>query len=185
MGDYLYNSEMGPWACVSVCQAAWSTDGHTEAHLLSLSLLYILSFPGRTFVVLWTFFVFSSLTHLKLNRDWPFFTFALLDLLFSPVGIFFFCSSVWSPALLRACQPFLLPCSPSPFPPILHRSLSPRAWFLGHALLTHCDSPALWTPCLPTDNHMLPRHSSGKPLRNLLSHKCLSVSSTVLSLEYL
>lgn len=55
MGDYLYNSEMGPWACVTVCQAAWSTDGHTEAHLLSLSTLYILSIQDRTLVVLWSF----------------------------------------------------------------------------------------------------------------------------------
>lgn len=51
-----------------------------------------------------------------------------------------------------------------PFPPIYHSFLSPRLWFLGYALLTHSDSPAVWTPCLSTDNHMLPKYSSGKNL---------------------
>lgn len=79
----------------------------------------------------------------------------------------------WSPALLCVHQPFLSPCSP--FPPIFLRSSSPRVSFLGYALLTHCDPPALWTPRLPTGNHMLPQHSSGKLLDlhcgQTLSHK--------------
>lgn len=77
--------------------------------------------------------------------------------LFFSLSSFFFSRP---PALLSVYGPSLPPCCP--FPPIFHCSLSPRVWFLGYALLTHSDSPAVWTPCLPTDNHMLPQYSSGK-----------------------
>jgi len=116
MGDYLYNSEMGPWACVSVCQAAWSTDGHTEAHLFSHSLPHILSFSGRNLVLLWSFFVFFSYLWGRHSRDplsphplgsslssgWDFYTFFSV-----PVAFFLYC----------ACQTFLFPCSPFSFLP--------------------------------------------------------------------
>lgn len=58
MGDYLYNSEMGPRACVSICQAAWSTDGLAVAHLLSLTLHCILIF--RSSIVLVDLCIFSG-----------------------------------------------------------------------------------------------------------------------------
>lgn len=58
MGDYLYNSEMGPRACVSICQAAWSTDGLAVAHLLSLTLHCILLF--RSSIVLVDLCIFSG-----------------------------------------------------------------------------------------------------------------------------
>lgn len=49
------------------------------------------------------------------------------------------------------------------FTPIFHHTLPPSACCLGYALLTHCDPSALWTACLPTDNHMLSQPSPGKP----------------------
>lgn len=115
---------------------------------------------------------FSSLTHLRGQIVLTFFPLTLLDLLFSPVGIFLF----FPPSLTSYSPVFTstLPFPCSHFPPTFHRFLS-CAWFLGHALLTHCDSPALWTACLPTDNHMLPQHSSGK-LQNLSSSQLLHIN---------
>lgn len=92
---------MGPWACVSVCQAAWSTDGHTEAHLLSLSLLHILSFPDRTLVVFWTFlviFLCNSAASLKETQpSFPSLSW-IFSFLFLGFSFFFFsCLTVCSP----------------------------------------------------------------------------------------
>lgn len=84
----------------------------------------------------------------------------------SPLWIFYLFQPDWICFVLF----FLLtlsaqrPCcfARHPLPPIFHSSLSPRVWFLGYALLTHSDSPAIWTSCLSTDNHMLSKYSSGK-----------------------
>lgn len=162
MGDYLYNAETGPWACVSVRQAAWPTDGQTEAHLLSLSLHYILSFCGRA--------AFSRRTVCMLSFLWPsdgveyslnLFLFSCKDLLFLLLGFFFVCVITRLGFLHSSVRINLSCCLWSSTSPIPLCRL-PVCGFLGDALLTHCDSSALWTPCLPTDDHMLPQHRSGK-----------------------
>lgn len=75
-GGEVVNSERRTWVTIYITMK-WDPEHvflsvklhdqlmDTEAHWLSLSLLYILSFPDKASVVLWTFFVFSSLTHLR------------------------------------------------------------------------------------------------------------------------
>lgn len=164
--------------CLSGCMINWWT--HRSSLAFSFTALNPI-FSGCFGVSL----VFSCLTSFSrwsksLKRGLFSTSLTFLEFLFPSFGIFspfffFFKFPAWSPALLCVDQPFLSPCSPFPFPPIFLRSSSPRVWFLGYALLTHCDPPALWTPRLPTGNHMLPQHSSGKPLDLLcgqtLSHK--------------
>lgn len=161
MGDYLYNSEMGPRACVSICQAAWSTDGLAVAHLLSLTLHCILLFRSSiVFVDLCIFSGSSARLKQSLNLLLP--QPSGSSICSNQTGFFFsfFCFVFFTPAPLSGYRPLLSPSHP--LPPIFHSSLCPRVWFLGDALLTHSDSPAIWTPCLSTDNHMLPEYSSGK-----------------------
>ena len=144
---------MGPWACVSVCQAAWSTDGHAEAHLCS---------PVVSRQDIGCFVDFLCIFQSDSVLTFFLLTFWILCFLLS---VFFFFFS--PPDRLISCSPEFISTLPFPLAlfflfPVFHRSLSPCAWFLGYALLTHCDSPALWTACLPTDNHMLPQLSAGK-----------------------
>lgn len=169
MGDYLYNSEMGPRACVSICQAAWSTDGLAVAHLLSLTLHCILLF--RSSIVLVDLCIFLRLVRkVKTESEPSPSTLLWIFYLFQPDWIFFFFLSFvffFTPAPLSGYRPLRSPSHP--LPPIFHSSLCPRVWFLGYALLTHSDSPAIWTPCLSTDNRMLSEYSSGKNLNLLLN----------------
>lgn len=83
------------------------------------------------------------------------FAFSLSDLLFLPLGFLTHSLIAYTPAIQLSCS---VSSSTSHIPPFL----SLFVWLLGYALLTHGDSSALWTPCLPTDDHMLPQHSSGK-----------------------
>lgn len=89
MGDYLYNSEMGPRACVSICQAAWSTDGLAVAHLLSLTLHCILLF--RSSIVLVDLCIFLRLVRkVKTESEPSPSTLLWIFYLFQPDWIFFF-----------------------------------------------------------------------------------------------
>lgn len=160
MGDYLYNNVMGPWACVSVCQGAWSTDGHTEANLFSLPQLHILSCrQNNSFKkFLRAFFSTSVVKHSFSFFYW------IISFFFFLFGFeFFLLSRLFAPQSVD--KSFLLPISFFLFP---YLSLFPVTvcifFWGGYALFTHCDPSALWTPRLPTDNRMLPQHSSGKPL---------------------
>lgn len=145
---------MRPPACVSVCQAAWSTDGHTEAHWLSLSLLRVLCFPERILVT-WenNLGIFLNLKLRLVQTVWTF--------CFPPVGN----------CLLR-----LIDRSTVCFSTVLSLISSDfLSEILGYAVLTYCDSPAIWTACLSTDHHMLPQHSSGKDSPTLFSQNLTSV----------
>lgn len=125
--------------------------------LLHCTVAYL----SRTLIVYWTFLVSSLINWWGEIESQPCLPSSCWIFYFFPVRIFSnFFPQLDCLALLCAYQGLLLPiCA---LPPIFYWSPSPCVWFLGYALLTNCDPPALWTPCLPTNNHMLPQHSSGK-----------------------
>lgn len=153
--------------CLSGYMIDWWT--HRRSLAFSFTALYPV-FPGQDtacFVdFLWVFF--SDISE-RLSRALTFSPLTLLDLLGSPFGDFYLLFSKPDCLLCVQINPSFPPAFLLPFPPVIRCSLSPCECFLGYALLTHSDSPALWTPCLPTDNHMLPQHSSGKHLHDLIS----------------
>lgn len=134
MGDYLYNSEMGPRACVSICQAAWSTHGLAVAHLLSLTLHCILLFQSPS-IRKPLYFLWLVRKSLNLFHPYPFGSSSCSNLTgFFFLSFFHHCSSEYSQAF-----PFPLSSAFSHLPlfPVSSRVVfglcSPHPqWFSSH-----------------------------------------------------
>lgn len=103
------------------------------------------------------FFWLSDRVEYSLNL----FAFSLKDLLVLLLGFVFF-FVITRLGFLHSSVHINLFCSLWSSTSHIPLYLSLCVWLLGYALLTHCDSSALWTPCLPTDDHMLPQHRPGK-----------------------
>lgn len=144
--------------CLSGCMVNWWTNRSPLAFSFTALYPVFLRQGSDCFVDFLhvIFFWLSDGVESSLNL----FSFSLKDLLFLQLGLFFLV--ITRLGFLHCSVHINLSCSlwssTSHIP--LCRSLF--EWLLGYALLTHCDPPALWTPCLPTDDHMLPQHRSGK-----------------------
>lgn len=164
--------------CLSGCMVNWWTNRSPLA--FSFTALYPVFFrqDGNCLVDFLYIVFFNWVTGVEYSLN--LFAVSLSDLLFLLFGFLSYSLITYTPVWISAC--------PSPCCPLPH--IFPCSWLfvwlLGYALLTHCDSSALWTPCLPTDDHMLPQHSSGKLLfyalnvRIMMFACCSQKSPTVL-----
>lgn len=178
---YFCRTVTGLFAFVPVHQAAWLRDRHTDVHVFLLTPSPRLQ-PGQAVQPslsrgLKTHFFLNKLrvpfpTFLSpLSTFWTAFLFLRILFLFFLLFVHFF----FLPALILSSQFHRFP-SIHPFPSIL----LPSSISLHHALLSYCDSPALWTACLPSNRFLLPQHCSGN---SVSPSACMSIVWLVLFSE--
>lgn len=124
--------------CLSGCMVNWWTNRSPLA--FSFTALYPVFLRQGSNCLLDSLYAFCFWLNDRVEYGLNLFAFSLNNFLFLLLGFFFFRNHT----------------------PLPHIFLYLCVWLLGYALLTHCDSSALRTPCLPADDHMLPQHCSGK-----------------------